>query len=103
MRDKKVKSIGEIVKILKLHIIDMRKKFKIKEIGVFGSYVRGEQGEESDIDMLVEFEDGYKTFDNYMDLKFFLEDVLNSKIDLVIRTTIRDEIKQNILSEVTYA
>jgi predicted nucleotidyltransferase len=103
MRDKNVKSIGEIVKILKLHIIDMKKKFKIKEIGVFGSYVRGEQGEESDIDMLVEFEDGYKTFDNYMDLKFFLEDVLNSKIDLVIRTTIRDEIKQNILSEVTYA
>jgi hypothetical protein len=102
MRGKKAKSIDEIVKILRLHI-DMREKFKIREIGVFGSYVRGEQREESDIDILVEFEDGYKTFDNYMELKFFLEEILNSKIDLVIKTTIRDEIKQNILSEVIYA
>ncbi|VUT24181.1 MAG: Nucleotidyltransferase domain protein [Candidatus Methanolliviera sp. GoM_asphalt] len=103
MSGKKAKSIDEIVKILKLHNIEMRKKFKIKEIGVFGSYVRGEQTEKSDIDILVEFEDNYKTFDNYMELKFFLEVILNAKIDLVIKTTIRDEIKQNILSEVTYA
>ncbi|PXF57390.1 MAG: nucleotidyltransferase [Candidatus Methanogaster sp.] len=73
------------------------------EIGVFGSYVRGEQRVDSDIDILVEFEKGYKTFDNYMELKFFLEEILTSKIDLVIKTAIRDEIKQNILSEVIYA
>ncbi|MCD6569481.1 MAG: nucleotidyltransferase family protein [Deltaproteobacteria bacterium] len=103
MRDKKAKSIGKIVKILRLHHIDVREKFKVKEIGVFGSYVRGEQRQGSDIDILVEFENGYKTFDNYMELKFFLEEILNSKVDLVIKTTIRDEIKQNILSEVTYA
>lgn len=103
MRRKKVNSIGEIVKILRRHSVDIKKKFKIREIGVFGSYVRGKQTEKSDIDILVEFEEGYKTFDNYMELKFFLEEILNSKIDLVIKTTIRDEIKQNILSEVTYA
>ncbi len=103
MRGRKAKSISEIIKILRLHSINIKEKFKIREIGVFGSYVRGEQREESDIDILVEFEDGYKTFDNYMELKFFLEEILNSKIDLVIKTTIRDEIKQNILSEVTYA
>lgn len=101
MGDKK--SISTIVKMLRLHDTDVREKFKITEIGVFGSYVRGEQRDDSDIDILVEFERGYKTFDNYMELKFFLEDILTSKIDLVIKTAIRDEIKQNILSEVTYA
>ena len=89
--------------MLRLHDTDVRERFKITEIGVFGSYVRGEQREDSDIDVLVEFEKGYKTFDNYMELKFFLEEILTSKIDLVIKTAIRDEIKQNILSEVTYA
>ncbi len=101
MGDKK--SISTIVKMLRLHDTDVREKFKITEIGVFGSYVRGEQREDSDIDILVEFEKGYKTFDNYMELKFFLEEILTSKIDLVIKTAIRDELKQNILSEVTYA
>ncbi len=101
MGDKK--SISTIVKMLRLHDTDVREKFKIAEIGVFGSYVRGEQREDSDIDILVEFEKGHKTFDNYMELKFFLEEILTSKIDLVIKTAIRDEIKQNILSEVTYA
>lgn len=101
MGDKK--SISTIVKMLRLHDTDVRERFKITEIGVFGSYVRGEQREDSDIDVLVEFEKGYKTFDNYMELKFFLEEILTSKIDLVIKTAIRDEIKQNILSEVTYA
>jgi len=101
MGDKK--SISTIVKMLRLHDTDVREKFKIAEIGVFGSYVRGEQRADSDIDILVEFEKGHKTFDNYMELKFFLEEILTSKIDLVIKTAIRDEIKQNILSEVTYA
>ena len=101
MGDKK--SISTIVKMLRLHDTDVRERFKITEIGVFGSYVRGEQREDSDIDILVEFEKGHKTFDNYMELKFFLEEILTSKIDLVIKTAIRDEIKQNILSEVTYA
>ncbi len=101
MGDKK--SLSTIVKMLRLHDSDVRERFKITEIGVFGSYVRGEQRGDSDIDLLVEFEKGYKTFDNYMELKFFLEEILTSKIDLVIKTAIRDEIKQNILSEVTYA
>jgi len=101
MGDKK--SLSTIVEMLRLHDADVRERFKITEIGVFGSYVRGEQREDSDIDLLVEFEKGYKTFDNYMELKFFLEEILTSKIDLVTKTAIRDEIKQNILSEVTYA
>jgi len=102
MKGDKVSSLDELLKIFNLYKGEIRQRFKVKEIGIFGSYVRNEQGQKSDIDILVGFEDGYKTFDNYMELKFFLEKILNSKIDLVLKTTIRDEIKQNILSEVTY-
>ncbi|MCJ7459260.1 MAG: nucleotidyltransferase family protein [candidate division Zixibacteria bacterium] len=103
MRNKKTKSIKELVSILKKHNADLRNKFKMKEIGVFGSYVREEQKRSSDVDILVEFEPGYKTFDRYMELKFFLEEIIGSKVDLVIKTAIRDEIKSRILSEAVYA
>lgn len=102
MKNRKTKSIKEIVGILKKYNADIRNKFRVKEIGVFGSFVRGEQKRSSDIDILIGFEPGYKTFDNYMELKFFLEKVIGSKVDLVIKTAIRDEIKKSILSEAVY-
>ncbi|MCP2518990.1 nucleotidyltransferase family protein [SCandidatus Aminicenantes bacterium Aminicenantia_JdfR_composite] len=79
------------------------KRFGVKKIGLFGSYVRNEQKSGSDIDILVEFEKGMKTFDNYMDLKFFLEDLFNCKVDLVIIETIKPDLKSNILENVKYA
>ena len=69
-------------------IIDSReeiKKYGVKRIGVFGSYVKSMQREGSDIDTLVEFEKDKKSFDNYMELKFFLQDLLGCKVDLVIK------------------
>ncbi|MCM8809854.1 MAG: nucleotidyltransferase family protein, partial [Candidatus Omnitrophica bacterium] len=68
-------NLEEIKNILKKHLPELRKKFGIKELGIFGSYVRSEQSEKSDIDILVEFEEGCETFDNYMGLKFFIEDL----------------------------
>jgi predicted nucleotidyltransferase len=103
MKNSRPKNANEIISILKLHSRDLKERFRVKEIGVFGSCVRGEQKRGSDIDILVEFEKGYKTFDNYMDLKFYLEEILMSEIDLVLKTAIRDELKQYILSEVNYA
>ncbi len=103
MRNEKTKSIKILVGILKKHNADLRNKFKVKEIGVFGSYVRGEQKKSSDVDILVEFEPGQKTFDRYMELKFFLEEIFGLKVDLVIKTAIRDEIRRSILSEAVYA
>jgi len=81
----------------------LKEKYGVKRIGFFGSLVRGEGRQESDIDVLVEFEKGAKTFDNYMDLKFFLEDVFKKKVDLVIFDALKPEIKERILSEVEYA
>ncbi len=78
-------------------------KFGVKEIGLFGSYLQGEQDEKSDIDVLVEFNKGEKTFDNYMDLKFFLEDLFEREVDLVIKDAIRSHMKEHILGSTRYA
>jgi hypothetical protein len=73
----------------------------VHQLGVFGSCARGEQTEASDLDFLVEFDD--PTFDNYFDLKFFLEKLLDSQVDLVIKDTIKPRIRSTILAETVYA
>ena len=80
----------------------LRKKYGVKITGVFGSIVRGEEKKSSDIDILVEFEEGKETFKNYMGLKFFLEDSLGRKVDLVIIETLKPMIKEDILREAVY-
>ena len=92
-----MKSIKRIQKILALHKDELRQRFKVKQIGIFGSYVKGKPKKRSDIDILIEFEQGEETFDNYMELKFFLEELFNAKIDLVMRNVLREEIKDDIL------
>lgn len=79
------------------------KRYGVNRLGVFGSHAKNEQNAESDIDILVEFEKGKKTFDNYMDLKFFLEGLFKRKVDLVIAETIKPDLKTNILRSVKYA
>ena len=78
-------------------------KYGVKEIGLFGSYIRDEQKPTSDIDILVEFEKGKITFDNYMNLKFFLEDVFKCKVDLVMHEAIKTDLRPYILGSVKYA
>ena len=81
------------------------RRFGVKRIGVFGSYVRGEQRKESDIDILVEFEEGKATLENFLDLKEYLEKLLGKKVDLLTREGvnsirieyIRKEIEENVV------
>ena len=77
--------------------------YGVKRIGLFGSFLRSEQAAGSDIDVLVEFEQGKKTFDNYMDLKFFLEGLFNCRVDLVVKEAIKTALKEAILESVKYA
>jgi len=79
------------------------KGYGVKRLGLFGSYVRNEQKGGSDVDVLVEFERGMKTFDNYMELKFFLEDLLKRKVDLVTYDSLKPRIKPYVMREVEYA
>lgn len=77
------------------------KGFSVKKLGLFGSFAAGTQKKSSDLDFIVEFED--KTFDNYMGLKFFLEDQFNRRVDLVMPNTIKPTLKPLILKQVKYA
>lgn len=70
-----------VIEILRSRETEKRKRFCVKRIGVFGSFARGEQKDTSDVDILVEFEK--PTFDNFMNLAFFLEDLFQRKVDLV--------------------
>lgn len=91
------------IEILRKYENTIKKKYGVKKIGVFGSFARGEGKEGSDIDVLIELEDGYETFDNYMDLKYFLEDLFGRKVDLVTVDALRPQLKDDILQEVIYA
>ncbi len=79
---------------------DKIRAFGVTELGVFGSVARGEQTEASDVDVLVELENN--TFDSYINLLFFLEDLFGRKVDLVMKGTIKPRIKNRILSETVY-
>ena len=71
-----------------------------KRLGLFGSFVRGEQRSESDVDLLVEFEPGKKTFDNFMALAFLLEDLLQRRVELVTAESLSPYLRPHILDEV---
>jgi uncharacterized protein len=76
----------------------VRSRFGIKSLFLFGSVARNEATQESDLDFVVDF-DGMITFDQYMDLKIFLEDLFGKKIDLAIKDTLKLQIRQKILEE----
>ena len=74
----------------------------VRRLGIFGSFVRGEARADSDVDMLVEFEPAKKTFDNFMQLSFFLEDLLRARVELVTPESLSPYIRPYILREVEY-
>jgi len=71
----------DVIETLKKHEREIKERYGVRRIGVFGSYVRGEQKEASDIDILVEFDE--PTFDNFMNLSFYLEGLFGKKVDLI--------------------
>ena len=93
----------EILEVFSKNLKIWKEKYGVKQIGLFGSYSREEQKESSDIDVIVEFNDTDLSFDNYMDLKFSLEDHFQKSVDLVILDDIKPALKSNILGEAIYA
>ena len=96
-----VKSRDEIFSLLQAHQQEIQ-GFGVKRIGVFGSFVRGEQDANSDVDILVEFEPSQKTFDHFMKLAFFLDDLFGRKAELVTTEALSPYIGPHILREVEY-
>ena len=89
--------------LLRQHEPILKKRFGVVKIGIFGSFVRGEERPESDVDVLVTFRKGEETFDHYMDCKFYLEDLFGRNVDLVMKGAIKPRFREYILGEVVYA
>jgi uncharacterized protein len=96
-----MRALEKIKKVLDLHKREFEEKFKVKEIGIFGSYVRGEQKKSSDLDILVEFKEPVGLFE-FMDLEEYLERVLEKDVDLVSKKALKPVIGEYILREVVY-
>ena len=78
-------------------------RYGVERIGVFGSCAAGTMREDSDIDVLVRFHESARTFDNYMELKFYLERMFpGRRIDLVLESTLKPRLRDGILSETLY-
>lgn len=75
----------------------------VKRLGLFGSFVQSQQRSESDVDLLVEFKSGQKTFDHFMQLSIFLEDLLKRRVELVTPEALSPHLGPHILPEVEYA
>ncbi len=75
-------------------------QYGVKQIGLFGSFVRDKGTDESDIDFLVDFEPGKKTFKNFMDLAFFLEELFQRKVEVLTRQGLSPYIGPRILKTV---
>ena len=82
----------EALAILKGHAGELTRRFRVRDLTLFGSVARDEATQDSDVDVLVEF-DGPATFDRFMDLKFFLEEILSARVDLVTRAALRPRVR----------
>lgn len=89
-----------IIRSIESHAEEIRSDFGVARLGVFGSRVRGDATTDSDLDVLVEFDD--PTFRNYMGLKRFLEDLLGLPVDLVSAAALRPALEPYIRAEVRY-
>lgn len=96
-----MKTLEEIMTILVNHKTDVSRKYHVSEIGIFGSFVRGEQKKKSDIDILVDFYEIPDLF-KFLELERYLQKLLRKKVDLVDKQGIKPQLKDIILKEVIY-
>ncbi|MDO9575579.1 MAG: nucleotidyltransferase family protein [bacterium] len=100
---KGIKTLSEIKDILKKHKPEFKKSYGIKNIGIFGSYLRDEAGEMSDIDILVEFEHDVEFgLLKFVGIENHLSDLLGIKVDMVEKSALKPRIGRQILKEVAY-
>ena len=97
----KMQSLDEIKKSLINQKILLSEKYKINRLGIFGSYVRGEQKKESDLDVLIDYEE-VPSLITLIELENHLSNVLGLNVDLVTRKGIKPQLRSNILEEVVY-
>ena len=95
-------SFEQIKKIIEEHREELISKYKIKEIGIFGSYVRGDQDETSDVDILVDYSDDHISLFDVLETKYYFEELLGLKVDIVTREALKPIIGKHIMKEVVF-
>ncbi|MEF9426163.1 MAG: nucleotidyltransferase family protein [Candidatus Mariimomonas ferrooxydans] len=93
-----MKSLEEIKQKIQQHRVDLKKQYGVREIGLFGSYVKSEQVENSDVDILVELEKPIGFF-KFLELEEYLEKLLGLKVDLITKKALKPTIGRYILNE----
>lgn len=93
-----LQTADEVKAILKQYRDELEQQFKVKSIAIFGSYVRGQQREESDVDLLVEFSSPVSLL-HIISLENHLTDLLGVQVDVILRRSIRQELRRAILGE----
>ena len=88
----------EVLSRLTAHGPDIRQRFAVRDLAIFGSVARDDADTGSDVDVLVAFE-GRANFDRFMDLKFYLESLLGTRVDLVTRNALRPRLRPQIEQE----
>lgn len=96
-----VKTKTEILRLVQRHQIQL-KRLGVKRLGLFGSFAREQQNSDSDVDILVEFESGRKTYDNFVQVAFLLEDLFGRRVELITPEALSPYIGPHILREVEY-
>lgn len=96
-----VKNIEEAKAVLKEHKAEVVNKYRVTEMGIFGSFVRGEQNKRSDIDILVDFSE-IPDLLKFIELERYLRKLLKKKVDLVDKQGIRPQLKEIITRDVVY-
>jgi predicted nucleotidyltransferase len=96
-----VQTKQDVLKMLSEHAAQFQ-ALGVKRLGLFGSFARGKPHGTSDVDLLVEFEPGQKTFDHFMALSFLLEELLHRRVELVTPEALSPYIGPSILKEAEY-
>ena len=95
-----MKKLEKLIEIINQHKQELEEKYKVKSIAFFGSYVRGEENEKSDIDILVEFKEPVGFL--FIHLADFLEEILQVKVDLLTKDAIKPNRRKYIMEELVY-
>lgn len=96
-----METVERIQKILESSKEELKKRYKVKEIGIFGSYVRGEQSEKSDLDILIDFYEKPDLFE-FIEIEEYLSKLVGTKVDLIMKSALKPYISKYILEEAVY-
>jgi hypothetical protein len=96
-----MKTLEEIQQILRQNKSLLQENYQIAQLGIFGSYARGEQTEKSDIDVLIDYEQAPTLF-KLVELRDYLSNAMGMKVDVVTKNGLKPRIRERVLSEVVY-